>query len=122
MSKVKTTKQSCDECTAICCKNLAMEIGKPTDKKEVEDLKWQLQFDTVQVYIKSNRWYQLVEGRCIHLSEDERCNIYEKRPLKCRRHNPPNCELYDKFYDVMLSTPDDLDNYISEKKKAKRKR
>jgi Fe-S-cluster containining protein len=116
--KIKSNEY-CKGCPAICCTNLAMEIGKPENKKEVEDLKWQLQFDTVKVYIRKNRWYQLVEGRCMYLSEDNFCTIYKQRPKKCRTHNPPNCERYGKYYDVMLENPKDLEKYLTSKKRNK---
>lgn len=112
----------CRGCPAVCCNNLAMGIGKPENKKEVEDLKWQLQFDTVRVYIRKRRWYQLVEGRCIHLGEDNFCTIYQKRPQKCRLHNPPNCERYGKYYDVMFKSPADLEGYLMRRKKKKAKK
>lgn len=118
--KIKNNKY-CRGCPAICCTNLSMGIGKPANSKEVEDLKWQLQFDTVKVYISKNRWYQLVEGRCIYLSEDNFCTIYDHRPKKCRDHNPPNCERFGKYYDVMLEKPKDLEKYFAKKKKAKKK-
>ncbi len=116
--KIKSNKY-CRNCPAICCKNLAMEIGKPANKKEVEDLKWQLQFDTVKVYIRKRRWHQLVEGRCMHLSDDNFCTIYNQRPKTCRNHNPPNCEKYGKFYEVILNNPDDLERYLDQKKKKR---
>lgn len=106
----------CRGCDAICCTNLAMEIGKPENRKEIEDLKWQLQFDTVRLYVRKKRWYQLVEGRCMYLSKSNFCTIYDRRPKKCRKHNPPDCERYGKFYDVMLKTPDDLENYFKKGK------
>jgi Fe-S-cluster containining protein len=118
--KIKNNKY-CRGCPAICCTNLSMGIGRPANSKEVEDLKWQLQFDTVKVYISKNRWYQLVEGRCIYLSEDNFCTIYDHRPKKCRDHNPPNCERFGKYYDVMLEKPKDLEKYLAKKKKAKKK-
>ena len=110
------------ECDAFCCKNLAMRIGRPENKQEVEDLKWQLHFDTVKVYIHHHRWYQWIEGKCMYLSEEHRCTIYDQRPDKCKTHNPPDCEHFGKFYDVMISTPDELEKYLQAKKKKQKKK
>lgn len=118
----KTSKKECMTCMGFCCKNLAMTIGRPENKKEVEDLKWQLHFDTVKVYIHHKRWYLWVKGKCIYLSSSGRCKIYAQRPDRCKRHNPPDCEHFEKFYDIMISTPDDLEKYLKSKKKAKLKR
>ena len=112
-------KKDCNSCPALCCKNLAMGIERPANKQEIEDLKWQLRFDTVKVYIRNRRWYQWVEGRCMHLSDDNLCNIYDSRPDICRKHNPPDCELFGKFYDLMIHTPDELEDYLAKKKTRK---
>jgi Fe-S-cluster containining protein len=113
VKKVSTSKRFCSECPALCCKNLSMRIGKPANRSEVEDLKWQLHFDTVSVYIRNNRWYQLVEGRCMYLSDDDRCTIYPQRPDMCRRHNPPECEFFGDFYDIIIKTPEELEGHLN---------
>jgi len=122
MSKHKIKHRSCMDCGAVCCTNLAMAIGKPANKAEVKDLKWQLRFDTVKVYIRSHHWYQWVKGRCMYLSDKDLCTIYNERPRICRQHNPPECEKFGKFYDVMLSSPEDLDKYLEKNKKKKKKK
>lgn len=113
----KTSKLDCTGCPATCCHNLSMSIGKPANKAEIEDLKWQLHFNTVKVYIRKRRWYQWVEGRCIYLDENHLCKIYDTRPDKCRNHNPPDCELFGKFYDIMFETPEQLEEYFKKSKK-----
>ncbi|MDP8289495.1 MAG: YkgJ family cysteine cluster protein [Candidatus Susulua stagnicola] len=118
MSK-QTSKKECMECGAICCENLAMIIGRPENKKEIEDLRWQLHFDTVKVYIHHRRWYLWVKGKCMYLTRNRRCKIYDQRPEKCRQHNPPDCEHFGDFYDILISTPDELDQYLKSKKKTK---
>ncbi|MCK4916823.1 MAG: YkgJ family cysteine cluster protein [Candidatus Omnitrophica bacterium] len=110
----------CKKCSAICCKNLAVEINRPRNKFEVENLKWQLHFDTVKVYLHNRKWHQLVEGTCIYLSKDDRCTIYETRPDKCREHNPPECEFFGKYYDIMFNNPQELTDYLKSKKSKKR--
>ena len=107
----------CRSCPAICCKNLALAIGKPANRKEVDDLKWQLHFTHVKIYIRHHHWYQWIKSVCRYLSKDNKCTIYERRPDICRKHNPPDCEKFGKFYDVMLSTPEELEEYLENKKK-----
>ena len=120
-TKTTTTRTECGQCAALCCKNLSVRILRPYTRAEIEDLKWQLHFDTVSIYIRKNRWYQLVEGRCIYLGEDDRCKIYPRRPEMCRRHNPPDCEFFGKFYDVLLETPDQMEAYLAERRKKSRR-
>lgn len=118
MSNQKKIKahRSCYRCPSLCCNNLAMEIGRPTNKAEVEDLKWQLQFDTVKVFIRHRRWHLLVKGVCMYLSKSGLCTIYDQRPERCRKYNPPECERHGKFYDRMITTPKQLERYLETKK------
>ena len=113
----KTSKEVCSHCPSLCCKNLSMMIYRPENRSEVEDLKWQLRFDTVKVYIRNHRWYQLIEGRCMYLAEDGSCLEYDGRPNKCRRHNPPDCEFFGSFYDVMIETPEELEAYLESRRR-----
>jgi hypothetical protein len=112
----------CRQCSALCCHNLSIEIGKPENKNEVAQLKWQLHFDTVKVYIHNRRWYQLIKGRCMYLSPQGLCTIYQKRPAVCRRHNPPHCEFFGDYYDFLISTPRELNDYLDSKRRRKIKR
>ena len=116
----ETSNEICSQCPSLCCKNLSMMIYRPENRAEVEDLKWQLRFDTVRVYIRNHRWYQLIEGRCMYLGEDGRCMEYQGRPNKCRRHNPPDCEFFGQFYDVTIETPEELEEYLNSRRKRKK--
>jgi len=90
-------------------------IEKPKAKADVEEMRWQVRFDTASIYIRKHRWYLLAKGRCIYLDENSLCVIYARRPRRCRDHNPPECERYGKFYDVLMTTPEQLDEYLAEK-------
>jgi Fe-S-cluster containining protein len=108
----KTTKPECGDCPAMCCHNLSIKILKPRTRDEIEELKWHLHYDTVQVYILNKRWHLYVQGRCRYLDSKNLCTIYGRRPDKCRQHNPPDCERFVGFYDVMLSTPEELERHL----------
>jgi len=110
----------CLECPSICCKDLAIEISRPRSKHDIEELKWQLHFDTVRVFIAKRRWHLLVKGTCMYLGPDGLCTIYERRPAKCREHNPPDCERFGQYWDVMISTPEELKRYLASAKPRRR--
>jgi len=112
-------KPVCIECPAYCCRDLAISITKPRTKSEIEETKWYLHFDTVSIFIRNRRWHLLVKGKCIYLDDNNLCSIYEKRPEKCRKHNPPDCERYGKFYDVLISTPEELEKYLNGKRRRR---
>ena len=116
-------KTGCQGCPSLCCRDMVAPIDKPKNRFELDELKWQLQYDTIRVFIVSRRWHLLAAGRCMHLTQKNWCRIYEDRPQKCRVHNPPDCEHYGEFWDVMFNTPDELEAYMEkERKKRLRKR
>jgi len=118
-TKTPTTLSVCNDCGAKCCHDLVMPIYKPRTPGDVDELKWELQYDTVRVFIRKHRWYRLIAGRCMYLDGDDRCTIYARRPRRCREMKPPECENFGDFFDVMIATPAELDAYLTG---AKRRR
>ncbi len=112
----------CKECPSICCHDLAMEIYRPRTKHDIENCKWYLHFDTVDIRIRNGRWHLNIKGRCKYLDENDMCTIYDRRPQKCRDHNPPDCERFGKWYDVNLTEPEDVDWYLTPEHKRKPRR
>ena len=108
-----TTLGECQDCPALCCHDLVAPIDKPRTADDIEELKWELQYDTVRVFVRSHRWYRLIAGRCMHLDRSNRCTIYERRPKRCRQMKPPHCERFGEFYEVMITTPQELDEHLS---------
>lgn len=112
----------CNGCPALCCHDLAVVIEKPRRKCDIEHYKWHLHYDTVSLAIRNKRWYLLVKGRCIYLDDDNLCTIYDRRPRKCRDHNPPECERYGCWYQTRLDTPEELEAYLAREKRKKERR
>lgn len=112
----------CRGCPSLCCHDLVMPITRPRDREDEEELRWQVQYDTVHIFIANYRWHLLVKARCQYLDGNGWCTRYEDRPDKCRRHNPPDCERYGSFYDVMIDTPEELDAYLAKERKRRAKR
>ncbi len=108
-------KDVCIHCPSICCHDLTHTITRPRTRADIDELKWDLQYDTVTVFIKNRRWHEVIKGRCTYLSKKNLCTRYEKRPEKCRNHKPPACEQFGQYYDVLISTPEELDNYLTKK-------
>ncbi len=83
-------------------------------------MKWYLHFDTVNIFIRNHRWFILILGsRCMYLNDKNLCDKYDERMDVCREHNPPECEMFGDFYDVMMTVPEDLDAYLNKSKKKK---
>ncbi len=120
MAKAKNNKKNntdiCKTCNAPCCRDITMLITKPRTKTDVNELTQYLHFDTARVFIRSNKWYLIIDGKCIYLSMNNLCKKYTKRPARCRRHNPPDCERFADYYDVLVSTPEEFEDYLSRMK------
>ncbi len=110
--QVQQKKNPCEGCDARCCHDLAMMIIKPRTRADIDQVSWYLHFDTVQIFIRNHRWYLLIKGRCIYLTQDNRCGIYDRRSERCRRHSPDTCERYTPYYDTLLTTPEELRSYL----------
>lgn len=118
----KMAIKACDGCPGLCCRDLNMGIAAPRTKDEKEDLLWQVQFDTVRIYVRNRRWYLLVKGDCMYLDKNNRCIIYDERPDKCRDHLPPDCERFGDFWDIMFNTPDELAAFFKKRERAAKRR
>jgi len=117
-TKTKKRKRShCQVCPSTCCHDLAMMITRPQNKTDLNELSWYLHYDTVTICIRNHRWYLAIKGRCIYLTSGNLCKIYEKRPVRCRRHDPPDCERFGSWHDVVISTPEELTRYLKKRKK-----
>ena len=112
-----TTLSECNKCPAKCCHDLVQPIDKPKNEEDIFELKWELQYDTIRVYIRSHRWYRIIAGRCQYLNDHDRCTIYERRPKRCRELGPPECEACGDFFDVMISTPQELEAHLAKSPK-----
>ena len=117
----KVTKRStklpknddCKNCGALCCRDLTMMITKPRTKAEIDELKWYVRFDTVNIFIRNYKWYLIIKGKCIYLTRNNLCKIYKQRPIKCRIYQPPDCERFGDYYDILISNPDELEDHLN---------
>ena len=120
---IPKNESGCNGCPAYCCHDLAMAISRPTNATEIDELRWYLHYDTVNIFIVNHRWHILVKGRCIYLNKQNVCDIYHKRSRRCRAHKATDCERHGDYHDVLLKTPEDLDAYLqAEREKRKNKR
>ena len=108
-----TTLSECEDCPALCCHDLVEPMDKPKTADDIFELKWELQYDTINVFVRSHRWYRIIAGRCMYLDRSNRCRIYERRPKRCRDMKPPECERFGEFYDVMITSPEELDEHLA---------
>ena len=85
-------KNPCDSCDGKCCRYFALEIDKPTTKRDFDDIRWYLAHEHIRVFVEDGSWYLEVQNCCRHLDASSRCRIYDQRPALCREHSTENCE------------------------------
>ena len=120
--KCKTTFiDDCSSCPAMCCHDLSINIKKPRNLGQIAELKWQLNYENVGIYVRNLRWHLIIKSKCRYLGDDNLCTIYEERDEVCRDHKPPYCERYADWYDIMFTTAEELDAYLTAERRGKRK-
>jgi Fe-S-cluster containining protein len=95
----------CAYCTAKCCRYFALPIEKPATYEEFEYIRWYLLHDQATVFTEDDTWYLLVHTTCKHLQGDNRCGIYNTRPIICREYSTRDCEyeddwVYDQYFEL----------------------
>lgn len=109
--------KTCQECGAKCCKYFSFEIDEPDTYEEFEDVRWYLCHEDVSVHIDEGDWYISIQNRCEMLTKNDRCRMYEDRPLICRKYSPDGCDHTsgDYGYDALFETPEALAKYARKK-------
>ena len=106
----------CDGCDH-CCRYIALEIDKPTTKKDFDNIRWYLLHRSVSILIDwDGAWLLQFDTPCEWLV-DSRCTHYELRPGICREYDPKECERYlpTKSAKVEMKTEADLQKYLAER-------
>lgn len=110
--QLKPGESLCDYCTAKCCKYFALPIDTPETLKDFEYMRWFLLHDRAAVFTEDDTWYILVHTTCKHLLPNNRCGIYETRPLICREYTTDNCEYHDDWvYERYFETAEQVGEY-----------
>lgn len=103
----------CNHCSAKCCRYFALGIDQPEDRPDWEYVRWFLLHDAASTFMEEGTWYLLVQTACQHLLPDNRCGIYDTRPLICREYSTDNCEYEDDYlYERYLETASQVAEYM----------
>jgi uncharacterized protein len=102
----------CDHCTAKCCRYFALPIETPDTFREWEFVRWYLLHESASIFKEDDQWYLLIHTVCKHLQSDNRCGIYETRPIICREYTTDACEYDDDWlYEQYLETAEQVGEY-----------
>jgi uncharacterized protein len=119
VKRLRTVK-SCEECNAKCCRTVAVALDKPTTKRQWEEIKWLVAHENTIVYKDNeNDWVVEYTTNCKYIDENNKCNIYDKRPQICRTHKLETCVINGDgdYYKILFKEIDDVENYLKNKKK-----
>ena len=117
----KDGRGNCATCGALCCRYITVEMDEPARNVDVDEIRWFLAHEDVEVFIEDKRWYVQVRTKCKHLTANNRCDVYGDRFDVCRQHGPEECEASDGQTDAIeFHTTAEFDAYWA-RKKAKRK-
>ena len=108
-------------CKAKCCKYYSLSIDTPRSAADFDDIRWYLMHERTNVYKYEGVWYLLVEARCRHLTPENACGIYDRRPRTCADYDPSACEYTgDVPYDLYFRDDTELETWLAQRA-AKRK-
>ena len=90
-------EELCSHCTAKCCRYFALPLDAPTDRGDFDQIRWFLLHEGASVFVEEDDWFLMVNSKCQHLGDDNRCTAYETRPQVCRDYTTEKCEYEDDW-------------------------
>lgn len=91
----------CNSCSSWCCTFLSVPLKQPTEFKDIDYIRYCLNFEGTQVAITDAGWSLLVKTTCRHLQNNQ-CSIYQQpeRPRICRYYPEQDC-----YYRKTIAQP-----------------
>lgn len=82
----------CKHCSSWCCTHLTVPIKTPSLFKDIDYIRYSLNFSGTQLVVSDQGWGLLVKSRCENL-RDNQCSVYGKpeRPKICRYYPEQDC-------------------------------
>lgn len=116
----------CEHCTGHCCRYLALPLDKPRAARDFNDMRWYLMHQGTTIFVEDGDWYIQFETTCRHLTPDNLCGIYQRRPQICREYKAGECDYTGGSYeyDHLFTHVDQIETYARQflGKKRQRKR
>ncbi|MEJ2722164.1 MAG: YkgJ family cysteine cluster protein [bacterium] len=114
-----TQHPQCAQCLpAKCCRYFSLEIDKPVNKRDYDDLLWMLAHEKVSIYVDDGKWYLMIHTQCRFLDTDTNlCTVYNDRPQMCREHSVEECEWHGPYgFEEHFKSYDDLKKWMRKRK------
>ncbi len=110
--------RNCEGCDR-CCRHVAIELDKPEDEEDYDQIRWFLSHKDVWIFIDhDDSWNIQFNTPCEKLSADGKCTIYEKRPILCRDYSTENCEKHGEgdSFKLLWRTLEEFEEWLKGKK------
>lgn len=107
----------CEHCAAACCRYLAIEIDKPANKRDYDDIRWYLMHEGITVFVEEGDWYIQIQTRCKNLGPDNLCQVYDTRPEICSEYEAGECDYCecDPGYDHHFTHAEHIEDHYHKK-------
>lgn len=95
----------CERCTAKCCRYVAIEIDRPRNARDFDQIRWYLLHDGIVVWVQDGSWHVEFRAACRSLLPDGRCGTYDTRPQLCRDYGhgeTSRCDFWSSPADFEL--------------------
>jgi hypothetical protein len=120
MAKKKTKKKKkalpCEQCNALCCRYVAVELETPDCRQDYDNIRWYLLHNNVKVFTNyDDEWYLEFVTDCSKLDDQGRCTGYTNRPQLCRDHGDDDdiqCEFMDNPYNLLFETAEQFEQWL----------
>jgi len=106
----------CEDCGSACCTYVAMEIDKPTCKRDYDYIRWYLLHEGVHVFVDhEDCWFVEFKTPCARLGVDGRCTDYEDRPKICREHGQDGqpCEYFESPHKIDFGSAREFEAFLN---------
>ncbi len=89
----------CAGCSAHCCTKLVFPHSPPTHVSNLDYYRFCLGFPGIELGVADGQWSIIVNTRCRHLTDDNRCAVYGKpeRPQICKYYDEWTCTYKSQF-------------------------
>ncbi|HIH24639.1 TPA: hypothetical protein HA251_06420 [Candidatus Woesearchaeota archaeon] len=112
-------KVNCKDCTAVCCKHIAVPFEEPVTPEDFAAVRLWLSHENVIVY-KDNEddWVVEFQTKCGNLVGN-RCSVYggKEYPRVCGEYEMNTCVMNEEgdWWQILFKTIEDVDAYCREK-------
>lgn len=107
----------CEQCTATCCRYVALPIDKPKTERDFDDIRWYLMHDGVTVFVEEGDWYCQFQTQCRNLGVDNGCTVYDIRPEICAEYKAQDCDYVGGTYgyEQLFTHPKQVEEFYHKK-------